>query len=265
MPKPLDEIISKHPWLAGELLLDKDYKRSDEGPGIKIIQEWLSYAGELITIDNSFGPATEKAVRSFQKKNGLAIDGTVGSMTFGKLIAPLLKALKPITSEVSSYAGAVTAFSKQHLALSPIEIGGDNCGPWVRLYMQGKEGPQWYWCAGFVCSMLREASFLPGFNMPVPATFSCDTLAQKAKSAGLFVSEKDLLKSDPKKKSINPGSIFLVRQAASDWVHTGIVTRFMPEYFETIEGNTNDDGSRNGYCVCKRTRGYAGKDFIKLA
>ena len=30
----------------------------------------------------------------------------------------------------------------------------------------------------------------------------------------------------------------------------------------TIEGNTNDTGSREGVEVCARTRSYAGKDFI---
>jgi len=32
--------------------------------------------------------------------------------------------------------------------------------------------------------------------------------------------------------------------------------------FQTIEGNTNDDGSREGYEGCQRVRGYASKDFI---
>jgi hypothetical protein len=34
------------------------------------------------------------------------------------------------------------------------------------------------------------------------------------------------------------------------------------EVFETIEGNTNDEGSREGYEVCHRVRGYGSKDFI---
>lgn len=32
----------------------------------------------------------------------------------------------------------------------------------------------------------------------------------------------------------------------------------------TIEGNTNDDGSREGYEVCARTRDYNEMDFIKI-
>ncbi len=36
------------------------------------------------------------------------------------------------------------------------------------------------------------------------------------------------------------------------------------DVFHTIEGNTNDDGSRNGYEVCARRRGYGKKDFVLL-
>jgi len=34
--------------------------------------------------------------------------------------------------------------------------------------------------------------------------------------------------------------------------------------YQTIEGNTNDDGSREGYEVCARRRGYSKTDFIIL-
>ena len=34
--------------------------------------------------------------------------------------------------------------------------------------------------------------------------------------------------------------------------------------FATIEGNTNDEGSREGYEVCRRVRGRGSKDFIRL-
>jgi hypothetical protein len=61
-----------------------------------------------------------------------------------------------------------------------------------------------------------------------------------------------------------PGSIFLDRRTSTDWTHTGLVIAFHDNVFETIEGNTNDSGGREGYEVCKRTRGYARKDFIKI-
>ena len=46
------------------------------------------------------------------------------------------------------------------------------------------------------------------------------------------------------------------------YAHTGIVVQAGPDTFKTIEGNTNDDGSAEGYEVCARVRGYTGIDFI---
>ena len=41
--------------------------------------------------------------------------------------------------------------------INPREIGGQNMGPWVRLYMDGREGAEFPWCAGFVCFVLAQA------------------------------------------------------------------------------------------------------------
>jgi hypothetical protein len=56
-----------------------------------------------------------------------------------------------------------------------------------------------------------------------------------------------------------------VRRTDADWQHVGIVTATEPDAFHTIEGNTNDDGSREGYEVCERVRGYDKKDFVVVA
>jgi len=47
-------------------------------------------------------------------------------------------------------------------------------------------------------------------------------------------------------------------------VHTGIVVAAHADSIETIEGNINNEGSREGYEVCRRFRGYGKKDFILL-
>ena len=55
-----------------------------------------------------------------------------------------------------------------------------------------------------------------------------------------------------------------LRNTATDWTHTGFAHGPSAEVFSTIEGNTNDDGSNNGYEVCARTRSLPKKDFIRL-
>lgn len=47
--------------------------------------EFLKYNGKPTTINNDFGPATKDAVKKFQKKKKLVVDGIVGSKTKAKL------------------------------------------------------------------------------------------------------------------------------------------------------------------------------------
>jgi hypothetical protein len=99
-----------------------------------------------------------------------------------------------------------------------------------------------------------------GCAAPIAGSFSCDALAEQAKNAGLFIAEKDMARMTARPECC----LFLVRRIPDDWTHTGIVSGFESELFTTIEGNTNDEGSRNGYEVCIRHRSYKEKDFIRI-
>jgi peptidoglycan hydrolase-like protein with peptidoglycan-binding domain len=58
------------------------------GDGVKWIQWHLAYKFRYtITIDGTFGTATDGAIRHFQSTNGLVIDGIVGPLTRAKLKA----------------------------------------------------------------------------------------------------------------------------------------------------------------------------------
>ena len=53
---------------------------------VKVIQVNLNRHGAKLEVDRSFGPATEKAVKDFQRKHGLTVDGYVGSETTAELL-----------------------------------------------------------------------------------------------------------------------------------------------------------------------------------
>lgn len=248
----------------GELMLDKNYKKGDKGKEVKKIQEWLCYHGYGLYINSYFGPATDYAVRLFQRIEGLEEDGIVGANTFSALTLPMVTVLRPIPIDGKSLGEMVVAYAKQHLKQHPREIGGQNMGPWVRLYMNGKEGELYLWCAGFVSFILKQACDTLNVPLPIETSVSCDNLAKSAK-------ENNKLLEEPKieeRKRITPGSLFLQfkrqNEPPKDWNHTGIVIRAKDEVFLTIEGNTNDEGKNQGYEVCSRIKGYKNKDFILI-
>jgi hypothetical protein len=251
-------------WIQKELVYNGPYGMRNKGAIIGVIQEWLSLQGNHLSIDRDFGTATLQAVTNFQTDHQIPVTNQVDENTFRLLTMPMLRALTPLPTDSKSYNELVVAYASQHLKEHPLEIGGQNKGPWVRLYMSGNEGSQWPWCAGFVCFILRLAADTLKISMPLNPTVSCDILAAQAKEKGIFISERSLKQGTPSREEMTPGSIFLNRRTNNDWTHTGFVTAFHDATIETIEGNTNDNGDREGYEVCRRIRNYDGKDFIRI-
>jgi hypothetical protein len=69
--------------LDGDLRLLSPFMRGDR---VKILQEDLNKVGASITVDSIFGSDTDSAVRAFQQRYGLTVDGIVGTNTQNKLI-----------------------------------------------------------------------------------------------------------------------------------------------------------------------------------
>lgn len=64
-------------------------KRGDSGPPVRVWQQALnSHGGAHLTVDGDFGPATERAVRDFQRSHNppLSVDGVAGPATWHWLI-----------------------------------------------------------------------------------------------------------------------------------------------------------------------------------
>lgn len=250
-------------WVLNELAFPGDMKRGSKGSGVKRLQEWLWYHGLHIGIDASYGPATESAVKAIQNAKKMQETGEVNQELWNLLLKPLVMVLEPV-KETVTLADSVLFHSLLHLAQHPIEIPNNNCGPWVRLYCRGQDGAPYAWCAGFVSFIYMQAAIQkktkPAFNY----TLSCDNLASQAKQLGDFISEADIInKKLDVKKSIHPGSVFLIRNPRNpkDWIHTGIVVQVEKEVIHTIEGNTNAAGAREGIEVRRRIRQYKNIDF----
>ena len=67
----------------------KVLKKGSKGGAVKSLQILLIGYGHSCGsagIDGSFGSGTDKAVRAYQKANGLSVDGCVGPATWAKLL-----------------------------------------------------------------------------------------------------------------------------------------------------------------------------------
>jgi Predicted Peptidoglycan domain len=247
-----------------ELAFTAGLVRGSKGNAVKRLQEWLCLHGHSIVIDGDFGPATLAALRSYQIAQATKPANVLSQTLWDKLSKPLHDALsEPIAQ--AGFSATCKAVAAAHLAAHPREVGGDNRGPWVRVYTGGHDGAEWLWCAGFVSFVLKQTGFLLGSKPPINGSLSCDSLAAQARAAERFIPGKTVLAEASVAQRLGECGIFLARRTPDDWTHTGFAFNFTRETFETIEGNTNDDGSANGYEVCRRIRKVsADYDFIAL-
>lgn len=145
----------------------------------------------------------------------------------------------PITKAVLSVARACL----------PVREASPNWGRFVQAIIESAGGTKPEpWCASFVYYC---GTAVAGRAWPLPMTRSCDILLEHARKHNLLV------------ETPAPGDVFLVMKTDTDAVHTGFVDVLRPDLapgaFETLEGNTNTDGSSNGIGVFELTRGMTTK------
>jgi hypothetical protein len=253
------------PAMKKELDWTTPLQSGAKGAGVKRLQEHLVLNGLPLGIDSDFGPATLKRVKDFQTKRALPVTGVVDAATHAALVEPMVRAIRPIPAQGRTLSELTAAYALQHVEQGPREAGGDNRGPWVRAYL-GWDGPEARWCAGFVCYALEQAAHTLGVKAPIGSSASCDVLALNAKAAKQSNGQPRFVRgatlSAAQRQALPAGSFFLVRKTATDWIHVGILADADADTFDTVEGNTNNEGSSNGFEATTRTRNYKDKDFI---
>ena len=143
---------------------------------------------------------------------------------------------------------AVTLLARSQLWVR--EIGGENRGEVVEHYLSGVgQTAGQPWCAAFVSWVGKIA--VP--TWPLPLTASCQALFNAATNLRL-------IETVP-----TPGAVFLLwRPTLGRFAHTGFVLGNAQAAWNTIEGNTNPAGGREGYGVFERLRHFSPQDrFIR--
>ncbi|MFA6849074.1 MAG: NlpC/P60 family protein [Selenomonadaceae bacterium] len=116
----------------------------DQGSDVAEIQGQLASLGYDVVADGDFGPATAAAVRSFQAKQGLDIDGLVGASTYMALMGRDM----PEVSRGSNYiARRVVQTSLDYIGVP---------------YVFGGTSPSGFDCSGYVRYVFANA----GISLP---------------------------------------------------------------------------------------------------
>lgn len=118
---------------------------------------------------------------------------------------------------------------------------GSNWGEPVKSYLAsvGINFPA-SWCMAFMYWCFQQAAKSLGIVIPLLKTGGVLNAWEHAPAMFKV--------TDPQ-----PGDIF-IQDHGHGLGHTGIVERIEGDTVHTIEGNTNDTGSREGYEVCRRVR-----------
>jgi hypothetical protein len=135
-----------------------------------------------------------------------------------------------------------------------------NRGPEVEAYLKSTGlGGGYPWCMAFVYYIFNELSKKLGTTNPLPKTAGVMSHWNKAGS-GEKIQIADIRK-DP--NLMKPGQIFIMKFGGNKG-HTGIIIDVDPakKTFSTMEGNTNDQRSREGDRVGVNTRKMSDRALV---
>ncbi len=221
-------------------------KKGDQGSEVTELQTLLMDKGFLTNeeINGLFDNATYQAVRAFQAQNldkqgqPLVVDGKVGDLSWWSLTnpKPLIETHSAVDYKVmppEAMGGSARGRAALQIAISELksgagEVGGNNCGPFVKKYLHGIVPEGNPWCAGFVSYCFSQHPA----GSPYPYK----------------VGARDILRAFQQRGWANkPGSGYAPKpgdivvwwrdQPSSGKGHIGLVHQLKDGFLYTIEGN----------------------------
>ena len=236
-------------------------RNQSNGPEVRLLQQRLLDLGirEVVTVDGEFGDDPEHAVKLFQARSEddagepLVTDGVVGSKTWRALFGVHTPPVAPPaeTMAAGSMLRTVLDIAAEQIGEREVPLGS-NRGPMVDQYLQsvspGLLGQPW--CMAFVHWCFQQAAARHGMVNPAPKTAHVWTAWETAQTMpGVeVVTAAEAVRDSAK---VVPGMVFFLDTGGRTG-HTGFVSDIVQGRLVTIEGNTNDGGSREGIGVFTR-------------
>lgn len=226
----------------------------------KTVEKWQNEMSALRlydgAIDGVYGEKSEAATKRFQNLRAILDDGIVGLITWGRAFQEeaSLDALERSQPAADRFVESFCKNAEHFDGLKELPGNrGKEIDAWLMDLGVQKGSP---WCMGFVQAMAKKTA--KDYRVPDPLkpdTAHCLTL-WRGVPAEWKHGPQDGRRGD-----------IAIWDHGNDSGHTGIVLGYGAGLYTTIEGNTNDDGSREGYEVCKRTRKWNDprlKGFIRV-
>ncbi|MFK8253923.1 CHAP domain-containing protein [Ancylobacter terrae] len=249
MPDPVETA----PLYPGHLLKPGTFDSLD----VQRVQARLNQLlGSGLLEDGDFGEATENAVRLFQARytdpNGgeIDVDGRVGPETWAALFGAEALAPPSAPAAGSGPREAVLTIARGQIGVREEPVGS-NRGPQVDLYHRAAginpAAGNFPWCVSFVQWVFAQA--FAGAS-PLFRTAGVHALWSKRQTGSITVVPANKASA----QTVKPGMVFLLDTGGGKG-HAGIVEAVNRSKgtLTTIEGNTNNGGSREGYGVFRRT------------
>lgn len=233
-------------------------ERGDPDPGtVRLIQHRLNQVGcGPLVEDGDFGLKTWRAVKLFQARftdlagQPLVVDGKIGPATWGTLFgAPAVAVESPEPGPLLSEVLAVAASQVGVMEEPPGSNRGSQVDAYLRAAGLDPGGGSYAWCCAFVYWCFGEACRRLGRPNPAVRTAGVLNHWRGAGERGIPRLPKAEALADPSR--IRPGSLF-VYSTGGGYGHIGIVEAVQGARLVTVEGNTNDGGSREGIGVFRR-------------
>ncbi len=233
-------------------------KRDDEDRAIVLaIQQRLNQLGcGPIDEDSQFGGQTFNAVRLFQSRftaadgSPLVVDGEVGALTWPLFFGAGSVVISNLAS--SPLLTKMLEFAATQIGVMEVPLGS-NRGPQVDKYLESvglNPAGHFAWCVAFMFFCFEQAAGKLGRANPMIKTAGVLDHWNQAGIKGIPRIKVENAANNP--QLVKPGHIFVIDTGGGHG-HSGLVERVEGGLLITIEGNTNDDGSRDGIGVFRRT------------